>query len=124
MRHAAYILTYEDFYTGYLPDINEASQETVQSLQAAKVHYDQVAEKIKIAQKKAADAVNKMKERESKTKNPEVLKIYQARGTEESIKVSLYQTRLQAISLASKLIDQKLLIANLRLQNKAKQKLD
>jgi hypothetical protein len=122
LKQASYILTYEDFYTGDLPDLNEATQETVQSLQAAKAHYEQVAEKIKAAQQRAAEAVKKMKEREGKTKNPEVLKIYQARGTEESIKQTLYQTRLQAVTLASKLVDQKLLIANLRMQNQAKKK--
>ena len=60
------------------------------------------------------------KDREGKTKDTTTQKIYQARQSEESMKQQLYSTRLEAIKQAAKIVDQKLTVANLRLQSKAK----
>lgn len=116
-----YILCFEDFY--YEPasvDLNEASQETVKSLQGAKAHFAKRAEQIKKKQAEAAETLNKLKEKGSKTKDPSTQKIHQARGSEESMKQQLYATRLAAVQQAEKIIDQKITIANLRIQSKTK----
>ena len=121
MLRKGYILCFEDFFFEDVNvDINEANQDTVKSLQGAKSHYQKRAQEI---QKKAAEAgevLTKLKTREGKTKDPTTQKIYQARQSEESMKQQLYSTRLEAVKQASKIVDQKLTVANLRLQAKAK----
>jgi len=121
MIRKGYILCFEDFYFEEVDiNLNEANQDTVKSLQGAKAHYQKRAQQI---QKKAAEAgevLSKLKEREGKTKDPTTAKIYQARQSEESMKQQLYATRLEAVKQASKIVDQKLTVANLRLQAKAK----
>ena len=120
MANNRYILCFEDFYFKTNEDLYEASQDTVKSLQGAKAHYAKRADQIKKKQQEAGEALNKIKDREGKTKDPTTQKIYQARGSEESMKQELYNTRLTAVQQASKIIDQKLMVANLRLQAKAK----
>ena len=121
MIRKGYILCFEDFYFEKVDvEINEANQDTIKSLQGAKAHYQKRAQQI---QKKAAEAgevLTKLKEREGKTKDPVTQKIYQARQSEESMKQQLYATRLEAVKQATSIVDQKLTVANLRLQAKAK----
>ena len=120
MRRTGYILCFEDFYFEEVNvDVNEANQDTVKRLQGAKAHYSKRAQQIQKKQAEAGEALTKLKDREGKTKDT-TQKIYQARQSEESMKQQLYSTRLEAIKQAAKIVDQKLTVANLRLQSKAK----
>lgn len=121
MKRKGYILCFEDFYFEDASfDINEANQDTVKSLQSAKAHYAKRAQQIQKKQSEAGETLSKIKEREGKTNDPMTKKIYQARSSEESMKQEMYNTRLEAVKQAAKIIDQKLTVANLRLQAKAK----
>ena len=121
MRRTGYILCFEDFYFEEVnADVNEANQDTVKRLQGAKAHYSKRAQQIQKKQAEAGEALTKLKDREGKTKDTTTQKIYQARQSEESMKQQLYSTRLEAIKQAAKIVDQKLTVANLRLQSKAK----
>jgi len=121
MKRKGHILCFEDFYFEEVSlDVNEANQDTVKSLQGAKAHYSKRAEQIKKKQAEAGEVLSKLKDREGKTEDPMTQKIYQARQGEESMKQQLYSTRLEAVNQAAKIIDQKLTVANLRLQAKAK----
>jgi hypothetical protein len=118
-----YILCFEDFYQEPEIDLNEASQDTIKRIQGEKVHYQKKVEHIKKKQQDSAEEMSKIKDRASKTKDPLVAKIYQARSSEEKIKQQMYKSRLDAVQQAARVADQKLTVANLRLQNKTKKKL-
>jgi len=120
MNKNRYILCFEDYYQEPAVDLNEADQDSVKKLQDAKAHYAKRAEQIKKKQQETSEVLNKIKEREGKTRNPLTQKIHQARASEEGMKQELYNTRLAAVQQAVKVIDQKITIANLRLQSKAK----
>jgi hypothetical protein len=121
MTRKGYILCFEDFYFEEVNiDINEANQDTVKSLQGAKAHYAKRAQQIQKRQAEAGTVLTKLKEKEGKTKDPMTQKIYKARQSEESMKQQMYSTRLEAVKQAAKIVDQKLTVANLRLQAKAK----
>jgi hypothetical protein len=95
----------------------------VKSLQGVKAHYIKRAQQIQKKQEEAVEVLSKIKEKEGKTTNSMTKKIYQARAGEESMKQQLYATRLEAVKQAAKIIDQKLTVANLRLQAKAKRQI-
>jgi hypothetical protein len=121
MSRNSYILCFEDFYFEEENfDLNEANQDTVKSLQSAKAHYTKRAQQIQKKQAEAGEVLSKIKDREGKTNDSMTKKIYQARAGEESMKQQLYTTRLEAVKQAAKIVDQKLTVANLRLQAKAK----
>ena len=121
MTRKGYILCFEDFYFEEVNiDINEANQDTVKSLQGAKAHYAKRAQQIQKKQAEAGEVLTKLKDKEGKTKDQMTQKIYKARQSEESMKQQMYNTRLEAVKQAAKIVDQKLTVANLRLQAKAK----
>lgn len=117
------LLCFEDFYYESEMPLNEANQETLKNMQNQKAHFNERAQTIKLLQQKAAETLRSIKEREGKTKDPITQKIYQARSTEETMRMEYYSTRLEAIMQAAKIIDQKILIINLRLQAKAKKQI-
>ena len=121
MIRKGYILCFEDFYFEEVDlEINEANQDTIKSLQGAKAHYQKRVQQIEKKAAEVGQVLSKLKDREGKTKDPITQKIYQARQSEESMKQQLYATRLEAVKQATSIVDQKLTVANLRLQAKAK----
>jgi hypothetical protein len=116
------ILLFEDFHPDMLEDLNEVNQETVVKLNNLKAHYIKRTTALKDAQAKAAERLSTVKERQSKTKDPDSQKIYQARASEEGMTQQWLQTRIEAVTQAAKIVDQKITVANLRLQAKAKRK--
>jgi hypothetical protein len=120
MTYNKNILLFEDFYEGTFDELNEVNQDTVPKLNAMKTHYAKRSADIKAGQAKISVSLAKIKERQGKTKDPASQKIYQARAAEESAKQELSIARLEAIQLALKVVNQKITVANLRLQAKAK----
>ena len=120
MTYNKNILLFEDFYEGTFDELNEVNQDTVPKLNAMKTHYAKRSADIKAGQAKISVSLAKIKERHGKTKDPASQKIYQARAAEESAKQELSIARLEAIQLALKVVNQKITVANLRLQAKAK----
>lgn len=118
------ILMFEDFHPDTLEELNEVNQDTVVKLNNLRAHYAKRANAIKVSQAKAADRLATVKERQSKTKDPDSQKIYQARVAEESMIQQWMQTRIDAVMQAAKIVDQKITVANLRLQAKAKRKIE
>jgi hypothetical protein len=122
MKLSPYILCFEDFDSINSVDINEASQDTLKRLQMQKQSAASRLAMIKKKQQESSENENRIKERESKSKDDSVKKIYAARVAEEKIRQQLYDIRMQAVQQAERLIDQKLMVANLRLQNRAQKK--
>jgi hypothetical protein len=120
MTYNKNILLFEDFYEGTFDELNEVNQDTVPKLNAMKTHYAKRSADIKAGQAKISVSLAKIKERQGKTKDPASQKIYQARAAEESAKQELSIARLEAIQLALKVVNQKITVANFRLQAKAK----
>jgi hypothetical protein len=120
MTYNKNILLFEDFYEGTFDELNEVNQDTVPKLNAMKTHYAKRSADIKAGQAKISVSLAKIKARQGKTKDPASQKIYQARAAEESAKQELSIARLEAIQLALKVVNQKITVANLRLQAKAK----
>lgn len=120
MTYNKTILLFEDFYEGTFDELHEVNQDTVPKLNAMKTHYAKRTEQVKGMHQKASVALAKVKERQGKTKDPASQKIYQARAAEEQAKQELANSKMAAIQLAIKVVDQKINVANLRLQAKAK----
>lgn len=116
------ILLFEDFHPDILEELNEVSQETIVKLNNLKAHFAKRMAAIKDSQTKAKERLASIKDRQSKTKDPDSEKIYQARASEEGMVQQYMQTRLDAVSQAANIVNQKITVANLRLQVKAKRK--
>jgi hypothetical protein len=116
------ILMFEDFHPDTLEELNEVNQDTIVRLNNLKAHYVKRMSAIKASQAKAAERLAAIKERQSKTKDPDSQKVYQARASEESMIQQYMQTRIDAVTQAAKIVDQKITVANLRLQIKTKRK--
>lgn len=119
-KYSPHILCFEDFYFESTGDLSEATQDTILRLQSAKTRLGDKAQELKKSQSDAMESMQKIQERSQKTKNAMSLKIYQARVNEEKLKMQLYTLRMQAIQQSAKIIDQKLTVANLRMQAKSK----
>jgi len=122
MKFINMILMFEDFHPDALEELNEVSQDTIVKLNNLKAHFAKRMTAIKDSQAKAKERLATVKERQSKTKDPDSQKVYQARASEESMIQQYMQTRLDAVAQAAKIVDQKITVANLRLQAKAKRK--
>ena len=119
-KYSPHILCYDDFCFESVGSVNEATQDTVLRLQEAKSRLTEKAEEIKKSQSQSMESMRNIQERSQKTKDAMTLKIYQARVNEEKMKQQLYTLRMQAVQQSAKIIDQKLTVANLRLQAKSK----